>query len=446
MTKEYCMKKIRERQHNERKDLRKIRMEQKKIPYGIKHGRTRNRTISCRRDTCTRLIHIQTTQKGSAMKAITIVHCWSAPRSRSTALLYSFEARGDCFALDEPLYRRWLEENRHQVRRPYTEELISGVPHVDTREEDYFRWVREQDDLKTRIVNAIKNLTEDEDLEHGIVFLKHMSKHSPQYKFDAEDTESLSISEELNVSIQHRHVLLIRDPVSMLSSWNASSSVHNNSATPDEVGIVHLLSIYSNVTSRVIDGGGNTSSNRVEVLDSDDLASDPESTIKTLCGDLGIPFTLDMLSWESGPHDCDGPWADWWYADVKKSTGWNTNSVTENGVPIRKYRTLDRSLMPAMRASLGPYNFLKQLTHRYKSRGPEPSQLYEDPRNEDLLVYIGAPGNGRLVPRDFAGVSPWDSSVQGGDGTVSVFDLTFKMQYHGQLITVFFNVIYSGKD
>ena len=35
---------------------------------------------------------------------ITVVHCWSAPRSRSTAMLYSFESRGaDTVALDEPL-------------------------------------------------------------------------------------------------------------------------------------------------------------------------------------------------------------------------------------------------------------------------------------------------------------------------------------------------------
>jgi protein-lysine N-methyltransferase EEF2KMT len=58
------------------------------------------------------------------------------------------------------------------------------------------------------------------------------------------------------------------------------------------------------------------------------------------------------------------------------------------------------------------------LTRGYKSRGPcntNPSSLYEDPRNEHLLVWIGAPGQGRLVPREMASISPWDSAVQGGD-------------------------------
>ena len=51
----------------------------------------------------------------------------------------------------------------------------------------------------------------------------------------------------------------------------------------------------------------------------------------------------------------------------------------------------------------------------------EPYQ-YEDPRNADLLVYVGAKKQaaanhaGCIKPRDMAGLSPWDSSVQGGDG------------------------------
>jgi branched-subunit amino acid aminotransferase/4-amino-4-deoxychorismate lyase len=51
----------------------------------------------------------------------------------------------------------------------------------------------------------------------------------------------------------------------------------------------------------------------------------------------------------------------------------------------------------------------------HTQRGPPSKKIYEDPRNELLLVWIGAPGRGRLLPRDMAGVSPWDSSVQGGD-------------------------------
>jgi hypothetical protein len=104
----------------------------------------------------------------------------------------------------------------------------------------------------------------------------------------------------------------------------------------------------------------------------------------------------------------------WWYENVHKSTGWQT-SVTEYYPATSKYRTLDPLLMPALKASFPAYEFLRNLTISHLKRGPPLSEMYEDPRNEHLLVWIGAPGRGRLLPRDMAGVSPWDSSVQGGD-------------------------------
>ena len=71
--------------------------------------------------------------------------------------------------------------------------------------------------------------------------------------------------------------------------------------------------------------------------------------------------------------------------------------------------------MPALKSSFPAYEFLRQLTAKYQKRGPPPSEIYEDPRNEHLLVWIGAPDHGRLYPRSMSAVSPWDSSVQGGD-------------------------------
>ena len=71
--------------------------------------------------------------------------------------------------------------------------------------------------------------------------------------------------------------------------------------------------------------------------------------------------------------------------------------------------------METLKSSMPVYQFLHSLTHTYKTRSipakndlsntPSSSNLYEDSRNENLLVYIGAPGHGRLVPRDMAGTS-----------------------------------------
>jgi len=85
------------------------------------------------------------------MKTITVVHCWSAPRSRSTALLYSFEAIGDsgCVAYDEPLYREYLKQKEGTVTRPYLKELITGTP---MEGDDEVKWKNELLSLQERLV------------------------------------------------------------------------------------------------------------------------------------------------------------------------------------------------------------------------------------------------------------------------------------------------------
>jgi len=107
----------------------------------------------------------------------------------------------------------------------------------------------------------------------------------------------------------------------------------------------------------------------------------------------------------------------WWYQNVHQSAGWHLAS--EYYPTSAKYRTLSPELLPALNVSFPAYTFLKSLTRRYRERGPSDDQKYEDPRNANLLVYIGAKGmtQGCVVPRQMAAVNPWDSSVQGGDAT-----------------------------
>lgn len=288
---------------------------------------------------------------------VTVVHCWSAPRSRSTALLYSFEARGRAaaspsgtdttstyatYAVDEPLYRRWLIDKGDAVSRPYTQQMIDGVPPSSrgddndddddgdgedgketstptttrTPEEDAKRWARETGSLAHRIATGARPVGPG-----GAVFCKHMAKHCHLYDFDnecevgADDTVFDHMSDAtVHLTFVHRHVLLIRDPVAVLSSWDVAGSVHGNNPTPDEVGIIPMMGIYSTLISRNggIGSGGSSGENLVVILDSDQLARYPFATLKALCADLGIPFTADMLEWESGPHDCNGPVSAGW--------------------------------------------------------------------------------------------------------------------------------------
>mmetsp|Transcript_23207 Transcript_23207/g.64335 ORF Transcript_23207/g.64335 Transcript_23207/m.64335 type:complete len:608 (-) Transcript_23207:44-1867(-) len=337
------------------------------------------------------------------MKTITVIHCWSAPRSRSTALLYSFEALGEdkCVPLDEPLYREYLEAKKGSVTRPYLDNLIQGTP--PEGEDDPERWTRELLSLSERLELGAPKLTT---ASGGVIFCKHMAKHAFLYDFNNEH----QLAESSSAKLVHRHVLLVRDPVTVLSAWGAIGDVHGNCPSSEEIGVVSLMSIYSELETKV----GADSDRPVLVIDSDELAKDPKGSLSDLCERLSIDYNDSMLSWKSGEHKCDGPWAKWWYHSVHKSDGWKSSSDGSNGT--KKYRTLNPKFIPGLKVSMPAYLFLSQLTTPYEKRGPPPNKIYEDPRNEHLLVWIGAPGRGRLLPRSLAGVSPWDSSVQGGDG------------------------------
>jgi hypothetical protein len=222
---------------------------------------------------------------------VTVVHCWSAPRSRSTALMYSFEARGDdCVAIDEPLYREWLLKKGDAVARPYFTELVNGIPPKDAPEEADI-WKREFPSLNERIHLATQTLDSG-----GVIFLKHMAKHAILYDFDNEYSPE-------GVMLTHRHLLLIRDPVDVLSAWGKVGQVHGDNPTSDEVGIVPLLAIYSELESRRVP------CSHPVVLESDELVSDPAGTLASICEEMSIPYKESMLTWNSGPHACDGPWA-----------------------------------------------------------------------------------------------------------------------------------------
>eukprot|EP00581_Thalassiosira_minuscula_P014340 CAMPEP_0183729772 /NCGR_PEP_ID=MMETSP0737-20130205/31159_1 /TAXON_ID=385413 /ORGANISM="Thalassiosira miniscula, Strain CCMP1093" /LENGTH=681 /DNA_ID=CAMNT_0025962053 /DNA_START=97 /DNA_END=2142 /DNA_ORIENTATION=- len=388
---------------------------------------------------------------------ITIIHCWSAPRSRSTALLYSFEARGDgkddTVALDEPLYRRWLGEKisggngNYGISRPYAEPFLRGeAPAEGDNDEEAWRWEREEQCFNERVYHAVKSLVDNGKQEDGCIFVKHMAKFSHLFNFDTNwETDSVKgydCNESLargicmqylsdnKVEIQHKHLLLIRDPISCLGSWmGKSGDVHGNNPRPDEVGVTQLLDVYSEVLGSSMSRGSEEGDD-VLVIDSDDLAAYPRKSLQDLCAAFRIEYRDSMLKWQSGPHKCDGPWAKWWYHDVWESSGWHVEDADGssglNHPRTQKYRTVPPTLLPALRMSIPAFNFLKTLTSSHQSRAvttPPSGRLYEDPRNEDVLVYVGTPstptgrGEGRIIPREMAAISPFDSSVQGGDAT-----------------------------
>jgi protein-lysine N-methyltransferase EEF2KMT len=220
-------------------------------------------------------------------KCVTVVHCWSAPRSRSTALCYSFEARENTVALDEPLYTAWLRAAGDAVSRPYLTHLLTGIPppgDAAPTPQVAAQWKRELLSFPERIQQAADALPDT----GGVIFCKQMAKFCDVYDFAK---EAVVVEGDDNITLEHKHLLLIRDPVAVLASWGAAGEVHGNNPTVNEVGIVPLLSIYSSLQSR---GGGDGSASSVVVLDSDELAADPENVLRALCEELGIGYQDSM--------------------------------------------------------------------------------------------------------------------------------------------------------
>ena len=73
----------------------------------------------------------------------------------------------------------------------------------------------------------------------------------------------------------------------------------------------------------------------VIVLDSNVLLQDPPRILRLLCDKLDIPFSEEMLAWESGPRAADGVWAKYWYANVWGSTGFIKQKTSSRVFPER---------------------------------------------------------------------------------------------------------------
>ncbi|CAN1124324.1 Branched-chain-amino-acid aminotransferase-like protein 2 [Linum perenne] len=308
---------------------------------------------------------------GSAME---VIHSWSAPRSLSTSLMYSFAQRDDTEVLDEPLYATFLKSTG--VTRPCREQVLASM------EADGDKVVKEVIFSPGR-----KNYR----------FCKHISKQ----RLPGLPTDLMN---------KGKHFILIRNPLDILPSFDKV-------VPPSflELGLAELVSIYSDLCIL---------GNPPPVIDAADLEQDPETTLRGLCEDLSIPFQKSMLSWEAGPKPFDGVWAPWWYKSVHESTCF---------APGRKYpKPFPFALYDLLEQSLPLYNVLRRSVKRPSNllKSPLPPPDIPVPENEKLLAWVGD----EILPRESAKVSVFDSVVQGGDSVwegLRVYDgKVFKLEEH----------------
>jgi Sulfotransferase domain len=199
---------------------------------------------------------------------------WSGPRNISTAMMRSFEARGDTAVSDEPFYAAYLE--RTAIDHPMREEVIASQP-------------RDWHEVAAMLVGPVPGAK-------PIWYQKHMTLHMlPEFG--------------RGWMAQVRNAFLIREPTAVLASY----ILKRESATLADIGFVQQRALFEAEADRL--------GRAPPVADAADILADPAQALRRLCEALAIPFTTAMLHWPAGRRATDGVWAPAWYQAVEMSTG-----------------------------------------------------------------------------------------------------------------------------
>lgn len=223
----------------------------------------------------------------------TRIYLVSGPRNISTALMYSFRSRADTTVYDEPLYGHYL--------------AVTGIDHPGRADVLATEPTDGEEAIRTLILG---------DCPTPVLFLKSMGHHTVRVGLD------LAFLDEVT------SVFLIREPREMLTSLikNIAEPTAANTGLPQQVELL----------DRIEAEGGHPI-----VVDSGDILHDPPTVLAELCRRIGIPWDASMLSWEAGPKPEDGVWAEHWYANVHKSTGFGPYRSKNEPVPDRLAQVLE---------------------------------------------------------------------------------------------------------
>lgn len=201
---------------------------------------------------------------------------WSGPRNLSTAMMYSFAARGDCAVVDEPFYAAYLA--RTGIDHPMREAILAAQPTAP-------------EIVAERLLAPVR-----EPLHYSKQMAHHMLQGFPLDWMD-----------------RCANVFLIRHPARVVASYARK----REAPSLDDLGFRQQATLFDRVAQRT--GAAPL------VVDSADIRANPAGVLAALCGALGIPFTPAMLRWPAGPKPFDGIWAAHWYGAVRRSTGFEAN-------------------------------------------------------------------------------------------------------------------------
>jgi len=223
---------------------------------------------------------------------------WSGPRNISTAMMRSFEARGDAAVSDEPFYAAYLQ--RTGIDHPMRQDVLASQS-LDPRE-------------------IAKGLTGPVPGGKPVWYQKHMTLH-------------LLDEFERGWMLDVRNAFLIRDPREVLASYAEKRS----SVTAADIGFARQRELFEHIADRF--------GVPPPVVDAADILANPGPTLARLCAALGISYSPSMLRWPPGRRATDGVWAPAWYHSVERSTGFERRASKEVGpLPPRLQELADEAL------------------------------------------------------------------------------------------------------
>jgi hypothetical protein len=199
---------------------------------------------------------------------------WSGPRNISTAMMYAFGNRADCFAWDEPFYAFSLVH--HGNDHPMRDAIIAA------NDSDWDR--------------LVARCLAPPPAGKSVFYQKHMTHHM------LEGYDRRWILELTNT-------FLIRAPERVLASYAQKWADVDLRA----IGFVEQAEIFEMAAGKA--------GKAPPVIDADDVLENPRAMLEALCRACGIAFDEAMLTWPPGPKPFDGVWAPHWYNAVWQSTG-----------------------------------------------------------------------------------------------------------------------------
>jgi hypothetical protein len=205
---------------------------------------------------------------------------WSGPRNISTAMMRSFEARGDTAVVDEPFYAAYL--HRTGLDHPMREAVIASQS-IDHRA------------VEAMLLGPVPG-------GKPVWYQKHMTLHMlPGFSLDW--------------MARVRNAFLIRDPRAVLASYALKRAM----VTSSDIGFVQQRELFEREGDRL--GAA------PPVVDAADVLENPGATLERFCAALGIPYAPSMLRWPAGRRATDGVWAPAWYLSVERSTGFEPQAL-----------------------------------------------------------------------------------------------------------------------